>query len=224
MDKFLQLCFKIGKWVSSGLLALLFIIGLCLGCFVLDKSLSSGNYKINYKVDKKGIEAELDANSGNKNDNKKTSNAKIEKDNLEEYKEIIKKAVKGTALAEQLSVDKMASYVDKYVDEKDARAFIKHFPAYYNTIFDIVIKQVKKNNPNLPEDDLQNSAKGKVLDMAWRSYCQQYDDQVELREAQKEQNKANRLIGIYAFLITLAIFIIMLFFPILLKIEENTRK
>ena len=227
MDKFLHLCFKIGKWALSGVLVLLFITGVCIGGFVLTKTMSIDSYKIDYKAD--SFLSEQMGLASNKNDNKVATITKTKKDNKAMYAEAIKKALKDTKDL-QLSdkqVNAMASYVDKNVNENDTKDFINNFPPYYNTLYNLLVKKGLEQYPNADEAKLRTYLTtkdgGVILDI-FGEYTSQYERQVRLRDLENTKLKESRTIGIYAFLVILAVFIVVLIIPILIKIEENTRK
>ena len=55
MDKFLNLCFKFGKWFMAFVLVILLIAGIYLGVQAVKSDLRADTYKMDYKMSEEGI-------------------------------------------------------------------------------------------------------------------------------------------------------------------------
>ena len=226
MDKFLQLCFKIGKWVLSFVLIILFIAGLILGGLFLYKTAKIGSHPIDYKLNRDAVLNEMEGNTGTKNSpaSKKGKQETLSK--KEQYKAELKKALKDVAVSDK-GINRIADFIEESVSEEDIKPFIQNYPKYHQDLMGLISEQIKKNNPQVTDDMIKTHMEKNAVGLeegVLQEYGSQYLKELRIRQSEDVSLRAQRIVLLYAFLITLAVFILFLIIPILIKIEENTRK
>jgi hypothetical protein len=221
-DKFLNLCFKVGKMLFSVLLVLAIITTICLFGRTAYLALKTNSNTITYNYEAKSLLNEMLIDAGleepaevttEKVDNKVNQMDKA----IDEY---CKKQNISTNLTSQvknivanLDEDQQKSFWNNFV--KYYESFIKEFKKYWTTIKDKKVEDV---------DKMLNNVRNDMFSEVFNEYLQEYNTEYQTVEAKKNADMADRNMSFIAFLISLGIFILFLFLPILIRIEENTRK
>lgn len=221
-DKFLNLCFKAGKLLFSVLLVLAIITTLCLFGRTTYLALKTNSNTVTYNYEAKSLLNEMLIDAGleepaevttEKVDNKVNQMDKA----IDEY---CKKQNISTNLTSQvknivanLDEDQQKSFWNNFV--KYYESFIKEFKKYWTTIKDKKVEDV---------DKMLNNVRNDMFSEVFNEYLQEYNTEYQTVEAKKNADMADRNMSFIAFLISLGIFILFLFLPILIRIEENTRK
>ena len=119
MDKFLNLCFKFGKWFMALVLVILLIVGIYLGVNAIQSDLKADDYKMDYQASENGL-----ASLGQQKQSQKQSAGKKAETSYNE--EIVK------AFGDNKPTDKFTNIVSKYIDnnveERDVKDFISNLP------------------------------------------------------------------------------------------------
>ena len=218
MDKFLNLCFKFGKWFMAFVLVILLIAGIYLGIKAVQSDLKADSYKMEYKFSKEGLSTLIQQKDTNK---KESANKK--KTSYDE--EIVK------AFGNNKPTDKFTRAVSKYivnnVEDRDTNDFITNLPVYYESVKQNVFEEAKKEYKDVTDEQFekwyrqeQTGFDNEVL----TKYASRYEMNVKLRAAQKAEALTARNASLMALLVVLSMFIVTLIVPVLIKIEENTRK
>lgn len=221
-DKFLNLCFKAGKLLFSVLLVLAIITTLCLFGRTTYLALKTNSNTVTYNYEAKSLLNEMLIDAGleepaevttEKVDNKVNQMDKA----IDEY---CKKQNISTNLTSQvknivanLDEDQQKLFWNNFV--KYYESFIKEFKKYWTTIKDKKVEDV---------DKMLNNVRNDMFSEVFNEYLQEYNTEYQTVEAKKNADMADRNMSFIAFLISLGIFILFLFLPILIRIEENTRK
>lgn len=226
MDKFLQLCFKIGKWILSFVLVILFIAGIIFGGLILYKTSKIGSHPIDYKLNREKVLNEMLGNQPGQDSSGTTKNKQETLSQKEQYKAELKKALKDINISDK-GINRIANFIDENVAKEDIKPFIQSYPRYHRDVIDLILEQAKKNNPDVTDEMLEKKMEKISVELErgiFDEYSSQYLKELRVRQSEDISLRAQRTILLYAFLITLAIFILFLIVPILIKIEENTRK
>lgn len=208
MNKFLNFCFSFGKWFVSLILVLLLITGICLSYSAFNNSLKANSYKMDYK-----FAVQDSAHEKTINQNKNT------------YKDEITKAF-GENKPTANFVDKVVKFIISDVEENDVQDVINNLPTYYKDVKDYMVETIKKEN-KLSDTQIEQDYKAfrnDWDDIILEKYKLRYSEQKQARQEQKAQSESTRTTTLIALLITLCMFVMFLIIPVLIKIEENTRK
>lgn len=216
MNKFLNACFQIGKWFMSIVLILLLLTGVGLICNIIYKSNNMNAYVMDYKFPTQENEAAVE----NQNSDKSVID-EISK----QYKEQIIAQLKESNVSE-----KTADIIIKrmvVVEERDRKDFVNNLSQYYNDATKYLINDLKSEY-NLSEAEAKqvlNEEKQEINNkIIPDKYFQRYSEQVEARNAEHQKIEAQRTTSLIALLVCLCMFVMFLTIPILIRIEENTRK
>ena len=217
MDKFLNLCFKFGKWFMAFVLVILLIVGIYLGVNAIQSDLKADDYKMDYQASENGL-----ASLGQQKQSQKQSAGKKAETSYNE--EIVK------AFGDNKPTDKFTNIVSKYIDnnveERDVKDFISNLPAYYDTVkqsmFDAIKKEYKATDAQLAE--MYKQGRTDFDNGILEKYAERYQANVKLRAAHKAEAITARNASLMALLVVLSMFIVTLIVPVLIKIEENTRR
>lgn len=217
MDKFLNLCFKFGKWFMAFVLVILLIVGIYLGVNAIQSDLKADDYKMDYQASENGL-----ASLGQQKQSQKQSAGKKAETSYNE--EIVK------AFGDNKPTDKFTNIVSKYIDnnveERDVKDFISNLPAYYDSVkqsmFDAIKKEYKATDAQLAE--IYKQGRTDFDNGILEKYAERYQANVKLRAAHKAEAITARNASLMALLVVLSMFIVTLIVPVLIKIEENTRR
>ena len=217
MDKFLNLCFKFGKWFMAFVLVILLIVGIYLGVNAIQSDLKADDYKMDYQASENGL-----ASLGQQKQSQKQSAGKKAETSYNE--EIVK------AFGDNKPTDKFTNIVSKYIDnnveERDVKDFISNLPAYYDSVkrsmFEAIKKEYKATDAQLAE--MYKQGRTDFDNGILEKYAERYQANVKLRAAHKAEAITARNASLMALLVVLSMFIVTLIVPVLIKIEENTRR
>ena len=217
MDKFLNLCFKFGKWFMAFVLVILLIVGIYLGVNAIQSDLKADDYKMDYQASENGL-----ASLGQQKQSQKQSAGKKAETSYNE--EIVK------AFGDNKPTDKFTNIVSKYIDnnveERDIKDFISNLPTYYDSVkqsmFDAIKKEYKATDAQLAE--MYKQGRTDFDNGILEKYAERYQANVKLRAAHKAEAITARNASLMALLVVLSMFIVTLIVPVLIKIEENTRR
>ena len=141
------------------------------------------------------------------------------------YKEDIIKAF-GENKPTDRFVNKTVKFIETKVDERDVVDVITNLPAYYNDVKAFMFDTIKKEN-KLSDTQVQQDYKNfrnDWDDIILEKYTIRYAEQSQARIDQKTQSETARTTALIALLVALCMFVMFLIVPILIRIEENTRK
>lgn len=226
-DKFLNVCFKTGKILSSVLLviSLLITIGLlwnsCSQAFKVNSINVTYNYDVNNAFD--NLYSDIFGVTSTKQ-NKSDKTAKKEEISKNEDKAL---KLLGEFLATREIPTEAADSFRLPTDDKQSVPFVKAFIVYYdNYISEFSKLLVAKANVKNPKDILNILKQNKIqlFNDAFNSFADAYDNEKSEVDQKKVSQETARNTSFIAFLISLGIFVLFLFLPILIRIEENTRK
>ncbi len=215
-DKFLSVCFKIGKVFLSIAIVLIVLTGVYFLFNVGAKTVKMNNISLDYKFSFEQVDEGSDA---------PVVDTKAEKEKIsKEYKEQIVKILKEQKVSEKVAdtiIDNMVS-----VDEKDRADYVAHLGEYYIDLTKYFTDNIKKEYPDVTAQEIADTFKyGQLNEVEIPNrYLIRYGRQVELRKAEHEKLQAERTFYLWALLGCLCMFVMFLIVPILIRIEENTRK
>lgn len=110
--------------------------------------------------------------------------------------------------------------------EAESVSYVNGFISFYNS-FVGDIKSYAKDKTDKSEQQIDQFIKENKIEIysdILNAYTQQYHLEVEKVNSEKAEIENRIFTSFIAALISLAIFILFLFLPILIRIEENTRK
>lgn len=221
-DKFLNVCFKVGKVLLMIMLVIIILvtivfIGLSVKTTVEMSKIKNTPYQ--YLQDTEKLE-KIIATEGN-SDTWDESNI-AEKENLEkQYKEKIKQALQNNGMG-NYSVDKVLGYLMQVAPE-DRDDYVKNMEEHHRIYIKFYADMVAKRLPYYSETEIK-----KVIvnndDIPQRYYEQRYKKQVEEKAEKYQKANTERNFQLLTVLSCIYTFILMLIIPLLIRIEENTRK
>lgn len=223
-DKFLNVCFKTGKILSSVLLviSLLITIGLlwnsCSQAFKVNSINVTYNYDVHNAFDNlySDIFGVTSVKQNKTNETSKKSN--MSQNEIEALK-LLSEFIKSRNLPKEAE-----NNFKLPIDDEQLVPFVKAFTVYYdNYISEFSKLLVAKANVKNPEDILKNN-KMNLFNDALNSFADAYNNEKNEVDQKKVSQETARNTSFIAFLISLGIFVLFLFLPILIRIEENTRK
>lgn len=223
-DKFLNVCFKIGKVLFS----ILLVISLCSTVWLFVNTAikldAVNNTKVEFKYNVKNIVQNLYAQDMginiSKSENDLVSDEKISKSKDKAF-EIFGKFVDEKGLPKNLKDE-----IDLPTDETQMVPYVEGFVSFYDDYvneFSELLKQSQKLKDEQVKIFVENNKTNLYYD-AIKAYSNEYQQEMTEVTAQKELKQAEKVSTLMAALISLGLFILFLFLPILIKIEENTRK
>lgn len=219
-DKFLNVCFKIGKVLFSILLIISLIITVVLFCKTGFTALKQNNVHMTYQYDTKPIFNEIIGISKPAQQNE-ISQDKSDKD-TDKALEILAQFANDKQLPDNL----IPSTFKLPTDDKEAIPYVKGFISFYDSFindFKTHAKNEKKADDKVIDKILKDKKTGLYNDIL-ELYIIEYQKEYDNINKQKSEIHSEININLTAALISLAIFILFLFLPILIRIEENTRK
>lgn len=220
-DKFLNVCFAIGKTVFSVLLLLALIVTIILWVNLGLNYLHSTDQKLSYKYNADEIVFNTYADDlGLK---KETKPATVEKQSKEKDKafEIFEKFIDENKLPANLKDN-----VNMPNDDSQKVPFMKNFPEFYNN-FKSAFALIVKENTKLNEAQItkiMDENKVNIYKDAMQAYLKAFEDEARLADIKKQEAAVKEQALLMSAITSLALFVLFLFLPILIRIEENTRK
>lgn len=216
MDKFLNLCFKFGKWFMAFVLVILLISGIYLGVQAIKSDLRADTYKMDYKMSEEGIAGLVKQKESIKNESTKKDS----------YNDEIVKAFADKNKPTDKFVNTVSKYIINTVEERDINDFISNLPPYYEDVKQSLFNAIKENNKyrNINIEQIYKDERSDFDNEILNRYASRYETNVKLRAAQKTEALTARNASLMALLVVLSMFIVTLIVPVLIKIEENTRK
>lgn len=220
-DKFLNVCFTIGKTVFSILLLLALVVTIILWVNLGLNYLHSTDQKLSYKYNADEIVFNTYANDfGIK---KAIKPATVEKQSKEKEKafEIFKKFIDENKLPASLK-----NNVNMPNDDSQKVPFMKNFPEFYND-FKSAFASLAKENTKLNETQIAKIMDENKVDIykdAMQAYLNAFADEARLADIKKQEATVKKQALLMSAITSLALFVLFLFLPILIRIEENTRK
>ena len=216
MDKFLNLCFKFGKWFMAFVLVILLISGIYLGIQAIKSDLRADTYKMDYKMSEEGIAGLV----------KQKESIKKESTKKDSYNDEIVKAFADKNKPTDKFVNTVSNYIINTVEERDINDFISNLPSYYEDVKQSLFNAIKENNKyrNINIEQIYKDERSDFDNEILNRYASRYETNVKLRAAHKAEAITARNASLMALLVVLSMFIVTLIVPVLIKIEENTRK
>lgn len=220
-DKFLNVCFAIGKTVFSVLLLLALIVTIILWVNLGLNYLHSTDQKLSYKYNADEIVYNIYANDfGIK---KATKPAQVEKQSKEKEKafEIFEKFIDENKLPANLK-----NNVNMPNDDSQKVPFMKNFPEFYQN-FKLAFITIVKENTKFNETQIakiMDENKVNIYKDAMQAYSNAFADEARLADIKKQEATVKKQALLISAIISLTLFVLFLFLPILIRIEENTRK
>ena len=222
-DKFLNVCFKMGKVLFSGLLILSLLTSVIFLCRSAYQAVKVNQTNITYKYDVYDAFNNLYSDIFNVEDLTENNNSNTES-------KVNKEVQKAKKLIEEFAKEQGFENIEYSLpsDSEQAFRFVKGFIAYYDDFVKefktlLITKSPQKMTPE-NADKFIKANKYNIYKDAMSSYAEAYSNEIDAIATQKNVNIIDRNSSFTAFLISLGVFILFLFLPILLRIEENTRK
>lgn len=223
-DKFLNVCFKIGKVIFSFLLLIALIVTVVLWCKTGISFSEVKNTKVTYNYDvKKIVDDFYSADLGIKADDVKKDSEpeKIPQDRQKAF-DIYNKFIDDNKLPASLKND-----VYLPTDDKEKISYVKGLISFYDDYKKEFVNLIKIKRPNTTDEQINKILSDINTDLfkdALSEYIKAYENESATVAAEQQQLSIKQQTSLVASLISLAIFILFLFLPILIRIEENTRK
>lgn len=217
MEKFLNVCFKTGKVflmliICAILLSSILFLFTGLG-YTLDMQ-AAKDKELNYIFPAEHVEQAL------KNETKINNNNSINKTIEETYKTQIEKTIKENGLPNNLK-SRIITTISN-VEELDRLAFANNMSEFYKAYIKSSVDYTVKLYPYVTKTEVKNyiTQDGSFINYYYEFYREQAQERNnEYTEAENARNlQALYLLG------SIFLFIIALIVPILIRIEENTRK
>ncbi len=211
MNKFLNVWFLLGKWMLSIGLILVVLCALYTGFNAAYMTITYKEIPISY------------THPGNTT-NLSQKTIQTTNSNNNELKKRIETIVKAAGMptnCTQAILDKMYK-----IAPEDKNDFIDHMSDFYKSTIEIAIKNIKAEYPQISTAEIKkefsyyNVYKAEIVPVYFDYYTQQKERQIE----QENLNTIKRNINLYVLGGCIILFILMLIVPILIRIEENTRK
>ncbi len=211
MNKFLNIWFLIGKWILSIGLILVALCALYTGFNAAYMTVTYKDNPISY------------SHSTYSAMNYVTQGTQT-KDNNSDLKDKITSIVKEAGMPQNCTpaiLDKMYNIAPE--DQKD---FIDNMAEFYKSAINAGIKNIKAAYPQASTAEIKKELN--YFDVYKREivpvYFDYYTEQKEAQKAARNLNTIKRNINLYVLGSCIILFILMLIVPILIRIEENTRK
>lgn len=217
MEKFLNVCFKVGK------VCLMFII-----CAILLSSILFIFTSLGYSFDMQAAkEKELNyvfpvehVEQALKNETKINKDNTINKAIEETYKEQINKTIKENGLSNNLKSRIINSIAD--VEESDRLAYVNNMNEFYKAYIKSTVEYTVKLYPYVTKTEVKKYIvqEGSFINY----YYGFYKEQAQQRDNDYTDAENARNSQLLCLLGSIFLFIVALIVPILIRIEENTRK
>lgn len=204
---FWDICFKTCKWMVTGLIVLVILLGLFNGINALYLTIKPVNQTISYHyVPKFTMEWEQ----------------KEQKEN-DVTKRRITEIVKNLSMPPNCTEEILKRLSE--IEPEDKENFVNNMEEYYRNAIDYNVKREKNYNPRVSRNDILNSWKyfGTYKYGIVPLYFDYYRKQKTEINIEQNLNKFKRNLNLYILGGCIILFILLLIIPILLKIEENTR-
>lgn len=222
-DKFLNVCFKSGKILFSFLLIVALITSLVFLCQSGYKAVKASQVKMtyDYKIADAFKTLYGDILPVSNSDDSDKSLKKEETKNYKQSRQIIVDFLKEEGLPE----DALNSFSHPD-DDSQLIPYAKGFITYYKN-FVSVFQTLLETKTDMSQKQAENVVKANKLNLyqdAVKAYSSEFNKELEEINILKQQKIFERNTSFIAFLISLGVFVLFLFLPILIRIEENTRK
>ena len=137
---------------------------------------------------------------------------------------VIKDFAKEQNLSEQMTNEliRVVSVIDEQEQINYFKHFIKFFNDYKNEAIALMVKEKGVDKAQIEEYIKTNI--NNIVSEEYNKFYELYNSEKEVKAVEKQEQENQRNLNFIAFLISLGIFILCLFLPILIRIEENTRK
>lgn len=216
MNKFFNVCFQAGKWFMAVVLIVLLLTGVGLICNIIYKSNNMNAYVMDYKFPTQENEIAVE---------KQNSDKSVIDEISKQYKDQITAQLKECNVSE-----KTADIIIKrmvVVEERDRQDFVSNLSQYYKDATKYLISEFKSEY-SLSEAEAKqvlNEEKQEINNkIIPDKYFQRYSEQIEARNAEHQKFETQRTTSLIALLVCLCMFVMFLTIPILIRIEENTRR
>lgn len=213
MNKFLSFSFKFGKVFAVITLIVLLITMVCSGIFLLKFDCQKVNTPSFETV---RVQIESANSSGSYNSEGYVPDKVLAKERAEKkFRVRIEKMIFENQL-KPFAYDKILSNIAE-CDEKYQNDYVKGLEKFVKEAFDYAKAKNKVNMNNI------NSQK-EFLSGALEAYQEMYERELDRIASEREDLVQQKLIAGGVLLVSLLLFIVCLLIPLLIKIEENTRK
>lgn len=222
-DKFLNTCFKVGKILFSFLLLISLIITLIFWINTAISYTKSNNINVEFKYDANKVIYDMYAQDFGLKQNTPIASSSKEGISKEKDKafEILEKFIEENKLPKHLK-----NNMQMPNDDELKVKFVKNFTSFYKDFvksFENVLKnELKKSDEEIKV--IMNNNKENIYNDSLNAYLQEFEKEMQTITVEKQATEVKKRADLIAALISLAMFILFLFLPILIRIEENTRK
>lgn len=220
-DKFLNVCFKLGKVIFSALLLLALIVTVILWVNTGVKFVKEQSIQMTYKYESKPVFEEFAGIKKQTTQKETTQKETTEKSNKKAL-DILAEFAKAEAIPQNIIDETFVLPVG----ENESISYVNGFIDFYKSFFND-LRTYAKNEKKVTDTQIDNALKENKIGLytdILSAYSQQYQLEVEKVTNQKTEIQTQMYANLTAALVSLAIFILFLFLPILIRIEENTRK
>lgn len=218
-DKFLNVCFKIGKVGMSILLVILVLVGIGFIFNASYKTVKMNNIPLEYKFQSE------DTTEAANNNSLSSEDLKIEKEKVEKlYKNEIAQIVKENKASEKAVNNIISDLVN--VQKADRKDYVNNLSQYYKDLEKYFIDKINSEYPDMSEKEIEEFFKNnqvREIEIP-RRYFVRYNRQIAIRDEAKQALQTARINDLIALLVCISIFLVSLMIPILIRIEENTRR
>lgn len=217
MEKFLNVCFKIGKVLLSLLLVIILSSGLFFVYTTISSSLdmnNASNTKIIYTFPKEVVKEATQNYTASK------SMTPEQRYISSLYKEKVQQALKNNRVDLKFTEKVLENLVE--VEEQDRDAYVENLSDYIKDYTYSNVEYVSKLYPYLSKSEIKHLTLKEAYFIDF--YQQQYQTQAKARNTKYESAKNMRNMQLWGLLGVMYMFIVALIIPILIRIEENTRK
>ena len=222
MEKFLNMYFKIGKvllMIALSIIALTTLVFALLSLASSIETIKIKNTPYQYVQSTEKLDKLLASANGTNTWNETNI---TEKDELEKlYKDKIEQALKNNGMS-SYSVDRVLGYLLQ-VDPKDREDYVKNMEEHHRIFIKYTVDFIAKTNPNVSKNEIKKYVLANN-DIPQLYFEQRYKKQVLEKEQNYNTAATKRNMQLWILLCCLYSFVIALTIPILIRIEENTRK
>lgn len=219
-DIFLIACFKLIKILTSIFLFILLLTAVIAGINTVYQGFQSQNLKLNYKA---SANFEQEYKNGEKNQNidwqKTFKNTEVEYF----YNTQILKILKENGVNEDIASFYMEQ-LKTNIEPRDRKDFIDNLSQYYKDMYNLTKKQIKEEYPYVSDREIEIYMKRFKNTEIHNKYMLRYNREVEHRQMERKSYWLKSGYSLAIVLLCITLFINTLILPILLRIEENTRK
>ncbi len=237
-NAFLNFTFKIGKVLSTFLLVIVFLVVIGATLLLVDSMHSGLNVP---KFSDAKQQSLVQSKSSETTETTETTDEDF--DVTKEYYKLVDRVISNNKLNSEMkkpirsfadalaendeSIEIALNGLDKYyknafIELKDQKTLDYMLPtitkAYSQYYYDEVLRDVRRN---LDKDNLNDNL---IIDTGlFNMYTNSYETAILNKNTTKAQKTTNRIVAGGVLTVSLLAFVLLLFLPVLLKIEENTR-